>query len=74
MVRGLVTLQAADFASYELRKVFRDDPCEQWPTERYRKSLAALAEIPGELADWGRYGEKELAEMCKKIGAKRQGK
>jgi hypothetical protein len=74
-VKGLVTLQAADFAAYELRKVFRDDPnCERWPIERYRKSLAVLAEIPGELADWGHYGELELVEMCKKINAKRQGK
>jgi hypothetical protein len=61
--RGVVALQAADFAAYEIRKVYKDDPDELWPIVRYRKSLRALAGIP---SDWGRYSEQDLVELCDK--------
>jgi hypothetical protein len=61
--RGVVALQAADFAAYEIRKVYKDDPDELWPIERYRKSLQALAGIP---SVWGRYSEQDLIELCRK--------
>jgi hypothetical protein len=64
MVKALLPLQAADFAAYELRKAFKDDPCELWPVERYRRSLRALADIPSGPADWAAYREKELTELC----------
>jgi hypothetical protein len=62
LVRGLRPLQAADFAAYELRQVYKDDPDELWPLERYRKSLRALAEIESE---WNKYTEDDLIELCK---------
>jgi len=66
VVKGIVQLQAADFAAYELRKVFKDDPTEAWPLEKYRKSLRMLASIGGSNPnDWGRFREKELVELCK---------
>jgi hypothetical protein len=45
IVKGVIQLQAADFAAYELRKVFKDDPNEVWPLEKYRKSLHALSQV-----------------------------
>jgi len=59
--RGSVPLQAADFAAYEIRKVFKDDPAEVWPIHRYRKSLAALSRVN---SWWGRYSEQNLLQMC----------
>lgn len=71
IVRGLVPLQAADFAAYELRKVFKDDPAETWPLEKYRKSLRVLARIgASNVHDWGRLREKELVFICKSKGAR----
>lgn len=67
MVRGLVPLQAADFAAYEVRKHFNDDPAELWPFEKYRKSLAALAAVPSLANDWGRYREHDLVALCQKF-------
>lgn len=64
-VKGVVPLQAADFAAYEIRKVYKDDPDEEWPLVKYRKSLRALAGVP---SDWGRYSEQDLIELCKKAG------
>jgi len=61
---GFVPLQAADFAAYEIRKVFKDDPSESWPLQKYRKSLRALATIPSETEDWGRYTEADLVKAC----------
>jgi hypothetical protein len=67
-VRGLVPLQAADFAAYEIRKHIADDPAELWPIDRYRKSIAALASIPSSASDdWGRFREKELVELCQRL-------
>ena len=66
-VRGLVPLQAADFAAYEVRKHFKDDPGELWPLEKYRKSLVALAGVPSTANDWGRYREQELLALCQKF-------
>lgn len=66
MVRGVVPLQAADFAAYEMRKAFKDDPTESWPLHKYRKSLRALANIVSEEEDWGRYKESDLMQLCKK--------
>jgi hypothetical protein len=62
IVRGIVQLQSADFAAYELRKVFKDDPKEEWPIWKYRKSLQALGQIPGY---WGRFTESDLVQLCK---------
>jgi hypothetical protein len=64
-IRGVVPLQAADFAAYEMRKVFKDDPTESWPLDRYRKSLRALAQVVSEDEDWGRWKERDLVELCK---------
>jgi hypothetical protein len=61
--KGVVQLQAADFAAYELRKAIKDDPNDEWPMHRYRKSLQALANIP---AWWGKYSELDLITMCGK--------
>ncbi len=68
--KGVVQLQGADFASYELRKVHKDDPYEQWPISKYRKSLAALLRIN---CEWGRWSESDLITMCEKrrIGRRR---
>jgi hypothetical protein len=63
-IRGVVPLQTADFAAYEMRKVYKDDPGELWPLERYRKSLRALAALRSEEEDWGKYTEKDLIELC----------
>jgi hypothetical protein len=63
LVRGVVPLQAADFAAYELRKAHKDDPMESWPVHKYRKSLQALGGIP---SDWGHYTESDLIELCTK--------
>jgi hypothetical protein len=64
-IRGVVPLQAADFAAYEMRKVYRDDPQESWPLEKYRKSLHALAALRSEEEDWGKYTEQDLIRLCK---------
>lgn len=64
-LHGIAALQAADFAAYEMRKVFKDDPIESWPLHKYRKSLRALANIRSEEEDWGKYTEKDLIELCK---------
>lgn len=65
-IRGVIQLQAPDFIAYELRKVFKDDPNETWPLEKYRKSLHALKQIPSDPEDWGRYTVRDLVELCKK--------
>ena len=68
LVRGLVPLQAADFAAYEIRKHIVDDPAELWPIEKYRKSIAALARVPSAGSDdWGRFREQELISLCEKL-------
>jgi len=70
-VKGLVPLQAADFAAYEIRKHIADDPAELWPIEKYRKSIAALASVPSAVSDdWGRFREKELVELCQRLQGK----
>ena len=63
-VRGLVQLQAADFAAYELRKAMREDPNEEWMPWDHRRSLQALATIPGY---WGRYKEADLLRICRRV-------
>ena len=60
----MIPLQAADFAAYELRKVYKDDPTESWPLEKYRLSLRALANID---CDWSKYTERNLITLCKKV-------
>jgi hypothetical protein len=66
VVKGIVQLQAADFAAYELRKVFKDDPTEAWPLEKYRKSLRMLASIGASDPNaWSRFREEELVVLCK---------
>jgi Protein of unknown function (DUF3800) len=64
LVSGVIPLQAADFAAYELRKVYKDDPLESWPLERYRKSLRALADID---CEWEKYTERDLITLCENI-------
>jgi len=64
LVKGLVQLQAADFAAYEVRKAFKDNPDESWPIEKYRKSIRSLATIDSDIEDWGRYREQELIALC----------
>jgi hypothetical protein len=66
IIKGVIPIQAADFAAYELRKVFKDDPTESWPIYRYRKSLQELAGVPSDEQDWGRYSEADLIALCKK--------
>jgi hypothetical protein len=65
LVKGLVQLQSADFAAYEVRKAFKDNPAETWPINKYRKSLQALATIESDIEDWGKYREQELIALCK---------
>ncbi len=65
LVKGIVALQAADFAAYELRKAHKDDSEELWPLEKYRKSLRALSKIPGRKDDWGILREQELIALCR---------
>jgi hypothetical protein len=62
-VRGFVQLQAADFAAYEIRKAFRDNPEEDWPLEKYRKSIRALGKIN---SWWGKFTEHDILYMCRK--------
>lgn len=71
-VRGVIPLQAADFAAYEMRKVFKDDPHETWPIYKYRKSLQALADVPSDHGDWGKYEEKDLIKLCKEFPLSRR--
>ena len=67
-IRGVIPLQAADFAAYEMRKVFKDDPAESRPLSKYRKSLRALAAIRSEEEDWGKYSREDLIRLCKEAG------
>lgn len=61
VIKGMVQLQAADFAAYELRKAKIDDPNEEWAVWKYRKSLQGLSKIP---ADWQQYQEADVLQMC----------
>lgn len=67
VTRGAVPLQAADFASYEMRRNYRDDPQEIWPLEKYRKSFLALAAINSQTEDWGLYNETDLVRLCQNL-------
>jgi hypothetical protein len=75
LVRGMIPLQAADFAAYEIRKHIAEDPGELKPLEKYRKSIAALASVPSAASDdWGRFREQELVNLCQRFGEEhRQG-
>jgi hypothetical protein len=69
LIRGVIPLQAADFAAYEIRKHISEDPEELKPLEKYRKSIAALAGIPSSASDdWGKFREQELIDLCKNKG------
>jgi hypothetical protein len=62
-VKGFTPLQAADFAAYELLKAHRMGEDESlW---KYRKSIRALAAIPGW---WGKYTKANLIQLCKAAG------
>jgi len=63
IVRGLVQLQAADFAAYEMRKAYTDDPNEEWMPWEHRKSLQALGTIE---CWWGHWTVKNMVDACKK--------
>jgi hypothetical protein len=68
--KGLTPLQAADFLSYELRKIRKDDPEELWPIHKYRKSVRALVRTP---SFWGKCAQSDLEYLCKnhpKIGTR----
>jgi hypothetical protein len=67
-IRGVVPLQSADFAAYEIRKVYKDDPDESWPLNKYRKSLQAIAQIRSSEPDWGKYTEQDLIRLCREAG------
>jgi len=61
--KGIIQLQAADFAAYEWLKAYRTGDDE--PLYKYRKSVQALARIPS----WvGKYTKTNLIEMCEKAG------
>jgi hypothetical protein len=66
--KGLTPLQAADFAAYELLKSLRDLG-EDAPLWKYRRSIKALATIPGW---WGKYSEEDLLNLCKKVPIKQR--
>jgi hypothetical protein len=57
---GMLPLQAADFAAYEMRKAFLGLGGYA-PLSQYRKSIKALASIP---AWWGQYKERDLVDLC----------
>lgn len=61
--KGLVPLQAADFAAYEYLKAYRIG--EFAPLYRHRKSMLALAKIPS----WsGIYTRDDLVKLCRRSG------
>lgn len=64
LVRGLAPLQAADFAAYELRKIYNDDPTESWPLEKYRRPIRALTAVDTE---WNKYTEQPPITLCEKV-------
>jgi len=59
--RPVIPLQVADFLAYEVRKVCKDDPNEEWPIEKYRKSLRMLVSVD---SNWGQYTEQNLIALC----------
>lgn len=61
--KGVIPLQAADFAAYELLKATRDVGVDA-PLTHYRRSLQALAKIPNR---FGRNDEPQLLDMCKNM-------
>lgn len=74
MIRGLLPLQAADFAAYELRKNWDDvgditDPAE---LERYRKSFRGIGRVSKGEGFWGCCTADDLRQMCGDIGVTRR--
>jgi hypothetical protein len=63
-VLGVIPLQAADLAAYELRKWCKDFG-NRAPWRKYRGSLRALSAIDGW---WGEYSEDRLNELCESLG------
>ena len=64
LIKAVVPLQAADFAAYEIRKIRKDDPRNEFMWWQYRASFRALAAIR---AWWGEYTESNLMRMCESV-------
>jgi len=74
LIRGLLPLQAADFAAYELRKNWDDvgditDPSE---LERYRKSFLGIGRVSKGEGFWGNCTADDLRQMCKDLRVERR--
>lgn len=71
VIRGVVPLQAADFAAYEIRKAWDDfgDTEEVW---KYRKSFLGIGQIAGGRGTSGQYTANDLREVCKTAGIARR--
>ncbi|MGA9566549.1 MAG: hypothetical protein WBS19_13565 [Candidatus Korobacteraceae bacterium] len=67
VVPGLIPLQAADFAAYELRKGWDDfgDTDEIW---KYRKSFLGIGQIAQGEGDCGIFTADDLRDSCKNAG------
>ncbi|WP_041839559.1 MULTISPECIES: DUF3800 domain-containing protein [Acidobacterium] len=65
LIRGLLPLQAADLAAYEMRKAFDDFGDAQVLEEvaRYRKSFRAVAGALDQ-GQWGRCSAEDLRHFC----------
>ena len=58
---GMIQLQTADFAAYELRKAKNLLESRAWP-EKFRKSMLALSKVH---SLWAIYRHPELIQFCK---------
>jgi hypothetical protein len=66
--KGLLPLQAADFAAYEILKAH---PLGDYlPLYKYRRSLVELAKIQ---SWWGKYSEQDLIDLCNRAMAAEKG-
>lgn len=63
IIRGLLPLQAADFAAYELRKGWDDfgDTDEVWC---YRKSFIGIGQVASGQGSWSKLSADDLRETC----------
>lgn len=62
--KGVIQLQASDFAAFELRKAMKEYG-EDAPLWKYRRSLMALAKLENY---WQGYTKASLIEVCEKAG------
>jgi hypothetical protein len=63
LIPGMIPLQAADFAAYELRKSWDDfgDMVEVW---RYRKSFQGIGKATKGEGYWGQIKLEDLRKVC----------